>query len=107
MENIMKMNSKVVGVLLAGALIVPAAGFAADNKTHSAVSDSMITAKVKAELAKEKPSTLAKVSVNTDNAGVVVLSGSAKTQADKDKAEAAARGVSGVTKVENRIEVKP
>jgi hyperosmotically inducible protein len=103
----MKMSGKAIGILVAGALLAPAAAYAADSKAQSAVSEAVITTKVKAELAKEKPSTLAKVSVNTDNAGVVVLSGSAKTQADKDKAEAAARSVSGVTKVENRIEVKP
>jgi hyperosmotically inducible protein len=56
---------------------------------------------------KEKPSTLTKVSVDTDKSGVVVLSGSAKTQADKDRAETVARGIKGVATVENNIEIKP
>lgn len=99
--------------MLAGALMLPAAGFAADNDADSKraaarefVRDSVITTKVKAELAKEKPSTLVKVSVETDKAGIVVLSGTAKTQADKDRAELLARQVKGVSTVENRIALK-
>ena len=74
------MKSKLIGVLVAAAFALPVSGYAADGKTRTFVKDSVITTKIKAELAKEKPSTLAKVSVDTDNAGVVVLSGSAKTQ---------------------------
>jgi hyperosmotically inducible protein len=104
----MKMSGKVIGVVLASALLLPAvAGYAAEGKTREFVKDSVITTKVKAEMAKEKPSTLVKVSVDTDKSGVVVLSGSAKTQADKDRAETLARGVKGVSTVENNIEIKP
>jgi hyperosmotically inducible protein len=101
------MQKKLIGMLVAAALALPVAAHAADGKTRTFVKDSVITAKIKAELAKEKPSTLAKVSVDTDNAGVVVLSGSAKSQADKEKAETVARGIKGVATVENNIEIKP
>jgi osmotically-inducible protein OsmY len=57
-------------------------------------------------LAKEKPSTLAKISVETDHSGAVVLSGTATTSADKARAESIARNVKGVATVENKIEVK-
>ncbi len=86
--------------------MVSGAGFAAEGKTREFVKDSVITTKVKAEMAKEKPSTLVKVSVDTDKTGVVVLSGTAKTKADKERAESVARSVTGVTTVENNIEVK-
>jgi hyperosmotically inducible protein len=101
------MKSKLISVVVAAAFALPVSGYAADGKTRTFVKDSVITTKIKAELAKEKPSTLAKVSVDTDNAGVVVLSGSAKTQADKEKAETVARGIKGVATVENNIEIRP
>ena len=105
------MKTKLALCLVAGALMLPAAGFAADTDSKSAaarefVKDSVITTKVKAELAKERPSTLVKVSVETDKAGIVVLSGTAKSQADKDRAELLARQVKGVATVENQIAVK-
>ena len=105
------MKTKLALCLVAGALLLPAAGFAADTDSKRAaarefVKDSVITTKVKAELAREKPSTLVKVSVETDKAGIVVLSGTAKTQADKDRAELLARQVKGVATVENQITVK-
>jgi hyperosmotically inducible protein len=109
----MKLNGKLICLLVAGALAVPAAAlYAAEGakttgKAREFVKDSVITTKIKAEMAKEKPSTLVKVSVDTDKSGVVVLSGSAKTRADKDRAESLARGVKGVSTVENNIEIKP
>jgi hyperosmotically inducible periplasmic protein len=99
-------RARLIGACLAAALMLPAAGFAADGKAREFVKDSVITTKIKAEMAKEKPSTLVKVSVDTDKTGVVVLSGTAKTQVDKDRAESVARSVKGVTTVENNIEIK-
>jgi hyperosmotically inducible protein len=70
------------------------------------VKDSVITTKVKAKLADEKMSTLAKISVDTDNKGVVVLSGNVRTQAEADKAVSIARGTEGVTSVKSKLTVK-
>ena len=106
------MNIKLIGTcLIAGAQILSVTAYAADSDTDRSsgrafVKDSVITTKVKAELAKEKPSTLVKVSVDTDKSGIVVLSGTAKSQFDKDRAEAIARNVSGVKMVENNIAIK-
>jgi hyperosmotically inducible periplasmic protein len=72
------MKTRLALCLVAGALVLPAAGFAADpdgdSKRATArefVKDAVITTKVKAQLAKERPSTLVKVSVDTDKAGIV------------------------------------
>jgi len=97
----------LIGACVAAALVASGAALAADGKAREFVKDSVITTKIKAEMAKEKPSTLVKVSVDTDKTGIVVLSGTAKTQADKDRAETLARGVKGVATVENNIEIKP
>ena len=96
--------------LVATALALPMVSYAADAegtpaKTKQYVKDSVITTKVKAELAAAKLSSLVKIQVETDNAGVVTLSGNTATQTAKDKAVSIARGVKGVTSVDNQIKV--
>ena len=92
-------------------LLVPMAAHAADSDSDRShpmtyVKDSVITTKVKAKLADEKMSSLAHIRVDTDNKGVVVLSGNVKTQADADKAASIARTTEGVTGVKNDLRVK-
>lgn len=94
-----------------GAAIAPVA-FAADsdtdrNKPSTFVKDSAITTKVKTKLAADTPSSMATIHVDTDKDGVVWMSGTAKTQADIDKAVSIAKGTEGVKSVKNDIKVKP
>lgn len=70
------------------------------------VKDSAITAKVKANLADDKMSSLAHIRVDTDNKGAVALSGTARTQEQADKAVAIARATEGVTSVTSTIRIK-
>ena len=106
------MKTKLLTALLvAGALFVPilagATERSADRKHPVAfVKDSVITTKIKAKLAAQKMSSLARIRVDTDANGMVVLSGSARTQDAIDKAESIARGVEGVVTVQNDIRVK-
>lgn len=106
------MNTKLIAAcLVVAALVAPIAVRAADgdsNRTHPAafVKDSVITAKVKAKLAKDKMRSLTHIHVDTDRNGVVVLSGSVKTQADADAAVSIARETEGVTSVKNNIKIK-
>ena len=106
------MNIKLIaGCIVAGAMLLPVAGHAADNDANRTspktyMKDSLITVKVKAELAEEKASSLVKISVDTTDKGVVVLSGHARNQAAFDKAVAITRAVKGVTSVENNITIK-
>ena len=46
------------------------------------------------------------IKVDTDKNGVVVLSGTAKSEAERDKAHKIAHSVEGVTKVINHIKIK-
>jgi hyperosmotically inducible protein len=97
-------------VIVAVALALPMATFAADaegakSKSKEYVKDSVITTKVKAELAAQKLSSLVKIQVDTDNAGVVTLSGSVANQSAKDKAVSIAQAVKGVTSVDDQIKV--
>ena len=106
------MNIKIVTTcLLASALALPLAGYTADGDTDRSspktfVKDSVITTKIKAELAGEKMSSLVKIGVDTDAKGAVSLSGTAANQAAIDRAVAIARGVKGVTSVQNDIKIK-
>ena len=101
----------LTALAVAGALFVPLVAHAAEtdsDRKHPVafVKDSVITTKVKAKLAAEKLSSLAKVSVDTDRNGMVVLSGNARTQEAIDKAGSIARETEGVSSVQNNIKVK-
>lgn len=96
--------------VVAAALALPMLSQAADTegtkaKTKEYVKDSMITTKVKAELAAEKMSSLVKIQVETDHAGVVTLSGTAANQVAKDKAVSITQAVKGVSSVDNQIRI--
>lgn len=93
-----------------GALLAPIAAHAAEgdsDRSHplTFVKDSAITTKVKAKLADEKMSSLVHVSVDTDNKGVVQLSGKVKSQDDLDKAISITRSTEGVTAVRSNLVV--
>ncbi len=105
------MNTKLTAIaMLAGALLLPVAGHTADSDTDRSspkafVKDSVITAKVKAEMAKDKQVSALHIKVDTDNKGVVTLSGKARSKEEADKAVSIARSVEGVVAVENRIQI--
>ena len=103
------MNMKLAAsCLVAGALMLPLTSYAADSDSSSPtafVKDSVITTQVKAELAEKKLSTLVHISVDTDDNGMVVLSGTAPNQNAVNKAVSIARAVKGVTSVENHIKI--
>ena len=75
------------------------------EKTGAYVDDSWITTKVKSDLLATKDIHSTNISVKTTK-GVVTLTGTAKTTEESNKAAQVARGVSGVTIVENDIRVE-
>ena len=96
-----------------GTLLAPFAVHAADtstdtDRTHpkTFVKDSVITTKVKAKLAEDKVSSLARIRVDTHGKGAVVLSGKARSQEEADKAVTIARATEGVTSVKSKIRIK-
>lgn len=107
------MSAKFATALfLAGALIVPVAGYAAatadtqsmTGKTKAVVSDAAITTKIKAGFAKDNQVSAMHIKVDTDN-GVVKLSGTAKSQAEAERAAQIAQSTAGVASVNNDIQV--
>jgi len=96
-----------------GALLVSVTGNAEDSRDKDRahpkawVKDSVITAKIKAEYAKDKQVSVRRIRVDTDDAGKVQLSGTARSMAEKRKAAEIAKGIEGVVSVDNRIRVAP
>jgi hypothetical protein len=74
------------------------------EKAGVAIDDTEITAKIKAAIFAEPGLKTLQISVDTIH-GVVTLTGSVSSKADKDNAQALASAVSGVKDVNNRLEV--
>ena len=100
-------SNHIKGLLLISALLMPLGVLAAEgDSVKTEVKDSVITTKIKAEYAKDKLVSATHVKVDTDNAGKVQLSGTAKSKAEADQAVTLAKNVKGVTSVENNIQIK-
>ena len=124
------MNTKLTTTaLFIGAMTLPALGFSADtsttrsttgttastgtttstgtatNSAKDAIKDSVITTKIKAEMVKDPVVSAMHIKVDTDDQGVVSLSGTAKSKAEADKAVSIAQNTKGVTSVKNNITV--
>ena len=95
----------LLGCLLAPMMAAHADDIDRDHPVHF-VTDSAITTLIKTKLAAEHLSSLRDIKVDTDDHGVVWLSGSADNQAAIDKADAIARSTDGVRAVKNQIAIK-
>ena len=104
----MKYARAIAFAALAGITIVSTGcSVARDQQTvGSYVDDAAITTAVKAKMAEDKSVSATSISVETLN-GTVQLSGFAKSQAEKNKAEAIARSTKHVKEVRNSIVVRP
>ncbi len=103
MRNLGKSLALALMLSLVGA---QAAMTAADKseKVEQFVDDAAITTAVKAKLAADKIKTLVRVSVDTIK-GVVTLTGTVESADQKNHAEEVARGVKGVSKVVNNLQI--
>jgi hyperosmotically inducible periplasmic protein len=97
----------LTGMIAASTACLPLAFAAEDAADHHYVKDSVITTKIKAKLAAKHLSTLAHVKVDTDENGVVWLSGTAPNKDARDLAGMIAKDTDGVRDVNNDIDVAP
>jgi hyperosmotically inducible protein len=101
----------VAGILAASVVCVPMAfadeSGAASDSSHHFVKDSVITTKVKSKLAAKHLTSLTRIKVDTDENGVVWLSGRAPNQDAVDMAAMIAKDTDGVVSVHNGIAVQP
>ena len=106
----MKLRLTTSALIIAGALL-GANALAQDadmDRSHpkAFVKDSVITTKIKSKLAAEHISPLAHIKVDTDQDGVVWLSGTAPTQEAAERAVSIARNTEGVARVKSNIDVR-
>jgi hyperosmotically inducible protein len=101
------MKQVVLGGILALGMLGGTLVLADEATEHHFIKDSAITAKVKAKLAAKHLSTLTRIKVDTDENGVVWLSGRAPTQDASDLAAMIAKNTEGVNSVHNNIAVEP
>ncbi len=95
------------------AALVPVASYAEDtNKDQDRanpatfVKDSVITTKIKTKLAAENLASLKDIKVDTDQNGVVWMSGTVKSQSEADQAITIARNTEGVKSVKSNLKVE-
>jgi hyperosmotically inducible protein len=106
MKTLLTTTCFVIGTALTS-VSVQAADMDKDRSSPKEfVKDSVITSKIKAEMAKDREVSAMRIKVDTDANGVVQLSGTAKSKAEADKAESIAKSVKGVTSVHNDIQVQ-
>lgn len=104
-------NKSLITLLAVGSLLGSVVAVAADSDTDRShpktfVKDSAITAKIKTKLAADHLTSLGRIHVDTDKAGIVELSGSARSQEAIDQAISLAKNTDGVTDVHSRIKIK-
>jgi hyperosmotically inducible protein len=106
MKQIILAGLLAAGVALAPVVFADDSGAAPDS-SHHFVKDSVITTKVKSKLAAKHLTTLTRIKVDTDENGVVWLSGRAPTRDAVDLATEIAKSTEGVTAVHNDVAVQP
>jgi len=96
----------LVGALLGSTVLI--AQDADKDRTHpiAFVKDSAITTKIKTKLAAEHLTSVGRIHVDTDQDGVVWLTGSARSQEAIDKAVSIARDTEHVKSVHSDLEIK-
>lgn len=100
---------QTIAAAFAAVLLITASGCAVTRGQESVgayIDDSAITANVKSQLFGNKVVDGTSVSVETLN-GTVMLSGFAKSAAERSTAESVTRSVSGVRAVRNELVVRP
>jgi osmotically-inducible protein OsmY len=103
----MKTNSGAALLLLAtlaSPIALPACARSTSRTTRAVPDDATITTRVKTALLNEREIT-GRIDVDTFK-GVVTLSGSVKTAAERDRAMALARTITGVTDVKSTLQIQ-
>jgi osmotically-inducible protein OsmY len=93
-------------LLVSGALLIALVGCAnTGEKSGMYMDDSLITSKVKTQMATDKEVKAHNITVNTSG-GVVTLTGTAATMRESERAGQIAQNVAGVKSVKNEIMVQ-
>lgn len=107
----MKKSKFILSLVLISVFLTTAPVFAEDKNSESSVGefvkDSAITTQIKAKVLAAKEINSLHIKVDTDNSGVVVLTGAVKSAAEKERVHDIAHSVEGVRKVMNKLIIDP
>jgi hyperosmotically inducible protein len=98
--------------VMAASLALPIAALAGDDRdgdrdhARVLVKDGSITSQIKAQLAEQNVRSAARIHVDTDDHGIVKLTGHVRSQDEMDTAVTIARHVEGVREVKNDLRIK-
>ena len=104
----MKLRTPLAAAITAAALLstVGCAVTRGQETVGAYIDDATITTQIKGRFIENKVVDAASIQVETLN-GTVMLSGFAKSAAEKSTAETIARGVNGVKSVRNELSIRP
>ena len=103
----MKTIKLITSLFLISIFFIPALVSAEDSSVGEFVKDSAITTQIKAKLLAAKDIDSLHIKVDTDNNGIVVLTGAVKSAAEKERVHNIAHSVDGVKKVLNKLIIDP
>jgi hyperosmotically inducible protein len=102
----MTRSTHLTSLLLVLVLVAPLLVSACGKSVGETIDDATITTRVKTAMLNDPAVGGLRIDVDTFK-GAVTLSGSVKSQAEKDQAIALARRVSGVTEVKDNLQIAP
>ena len=106
MKTKLAMTCIVFGALLGSAAALADDANAVGTSTVVMVKDSAITTKIKTKLAADHLTSLGRIHVDTDQNGIVWLTGTARSQAAIDQAVSLARETEHVKSVHNDLTIR-
>ena len=95
----------IVGILGMSCMIMTACQSMTGKTAGQTMDDATVTTSVLAKLTSDKASNFSRIDVDT-NRSVVTLNGVVRTVEEKSRAEDLARQVTGVTKVNNNLQLQ-
>jgi len=95
----------LVGILGVSLMSLTACESMSGKTTGQTIDDATITASVQGKLTADKASNFSRIDVDT-NRSVVTLNGVVRTVEEKSRAEDLARQVTGVSKVNNNLQIQ-
>ncbi|ABI60572.1 BON domain-containing protein [Nitrosomonas eutropha] len=103
----MRFLKLIAGLFLISILSIAPVASAEEFSVGEFVSDSVITTQIKAKLLATENIDSLHIKVDTDSDGVVVLTGTVKSEEEKERAHTIAHSVVGVKKVLNKLIIEP
>jgi len=106
MKPTLVMSAFMAAAVLSTGLVVAQDADVDRSQPKTFVKDSAITTKIKAKLAAEHPGSMKHISVDTDQNGIVWMTGTANNQEEINQAIAIAKNTEGVKMVKADLKVQ-